>query len=488
MLDNIKTHCKPRYKLLTEDQIKQIHLASLEILETIGVQVSHVEGIKLLERNGCTVEENNIVLIPNGLVEECVKNAPSRIIMYNRIGEEAMRLEGDNIYFGLGTDLIKTIDLKTDELRLSLLQDVKNAAIVADYCQEVDFIASFALPSDVPTNLMYFNCAKAMFENSIKPIFFTSAGKEDLSYIIKMAEIVAGGEEELRSKPFLIHYSEPTAPLSHSHGAVSKVFLCAEKGIPICYTPGDLLGGTTPVTLAGGIVQANAEALSGIVLHQLKKKGAPIISGFGVTPLDMKSATFSYGAPEVRLTNSAFADLYHYYDLPMWSTVGTDAHCLDQQAGMEHAFSTLLAALDGANLIHDIGYLGQGLVGNPVSIVMCNEIISFVKRFISGFEINRETMAIDVIRKVGSGGDFLSERHTLEHFRQELWLPKFLNREDPVSWIKKGSKSYGERVKTHTLKVLDTHKPESLSKEIQLKLNELLKEAEHELKNKKFKA
>ena len=488
MFDDISSRCRPQYKLLSEEQIKQLHLASLEILADIGVQISHEEGLKLLERKECIIEDNNIVRIPNWLVEECMKSVPPQVIIYNRKGHETMKLGGDNIYFGLGTDLLRTIDLETDKLRLSLLQDVKNAAIVSDYCQEVDFIASFALPSDVPKNLMYINCVKAMLENSVKPIFFTAAGKEDLEFIIKMAEIVAGGKKELKSKPFLIHYSEPTAPISHSYGALNKLFLCAAKEIPICYTPAVLLGGTSPVTLAGGIVQANAEALSGIVLHQLRNPGAPIISGIGVAPLDMKTTVISYGAPEERLANSAFADIFHFYNIPMWSTVGSDSHCLDQQAAFEHAFAILLASMDGANLIHDIGYLGQGLVGSPVSIVMCDEIISYVKKFIHGFDIDKETIAIDVIRDVGPGGNFLTHKHTLEHFREELWRPKFINRDGPESWIKKGRKSYGDRIKAHTLKVLETHKVERLNQDIQLKLNEILIEAEIQLEEKKFRA
>lgn len=488
MKDVTKTSCKPQYKLLSEEQINQIHLKSLEVLANIGVQISHEGALKLLERNECLVEDNNLVCIPKWLVEDCLKSVPSEIIIYNQIGQETMKLGGNNVYFGLGTDLIRTVDLETDKLRLSVLQDVKNAAKISDYCQEVDFIASFALPSDVPRNLMYINCIKAMIENSVKPVFFTAAGKEDLEYIIRMAEIVAGGEKELKSKPFLIHYSEPTAPRSHSYGAVSKLFLCAEKEIPICYTPADLLGGTSPVTLAGGIVQANAEALSGIVLHQLIKKGAPIISGFAVVPLDMRSAVITYGSPEEHLTNSACADIFHYYNIPMWSTVGSDSHCLDQQAAMEHAFGILLAAMDGANLIHDIGYLGQGLVGSPVSIVMCNEIISYVKRFIQGFDIGKNFMAIDVIRDVSPRGDYLSHIHTLNNFRKELWRPKFINRDAPETWTNKGSKSYGDRIKEHTLKVLETHKVAPFAQSIQQKLNEILMEAERELKDINFRA
>jgi trimethylamine--corrinoid protein Co-methyltransferase len=488
MNSGFKTQCVPYYRLLTEDQIKEIHRASLEILETIGVRVLHEKGVQLLRDAGCRVKGDNIVQIPNWLVEECIRSAPSRITMYNRKGEEAMRLEGRNIYFGLGTDLISTYDLKTGETRPSRLQDVANAATVADYCEEVDFIASFALPSDVPTNSMYFQCAKAMIENSVKPIFFTAAGQEDLAHIIEMAAAVAGGEDSLREKPFLIHYSEPTAPLTHSHGAVRKLFLCAEKGIPICYTPGDSLGATTPVTLAGGIVQANAEALSGIVLHQLRAKGAPIISGFALVPLDMRTAIFSYGAPDFRLTNSAFADMFHYYGIPMWSTVGSDAHCLDAQAAMEHTFGTLMAALDGANLIHDIGYLGQGLLGNPAAIVMCDEIISYVKRVLRGFDVSREKIGIGVIQKVEPGGSFLTQKHTADHFRQELWQPKFSNRDTPKVWMGKGSKSYEETVIQKALDILETHQPEPLPEDVRRKIEKIVGKAERELADVQFVA
>jgi trimethylamine--corrinoid protein Co-methyltransferase len=486
MNSGFRTQCVPSYRLLTEDQIKEIHRASLEVLETVGVRLLHEEAIQLLKDAGCRVKGQDIVRIPNWLVEESIHSAPSRVTMYSREGEEAMRLEGRNAYFGLGTDLIKTYDLRTGEIRPSRLEDVVNAARVGDYCAEVDFIASFGLPNDVPTNSMYAECAKAMMENSTKPIFFTAAGEQDLAVIIEMAATVAGGEDALRERPFLIHYSEPTAPLTHSHGAVRKVFLCAEKGIPICYTPGDILGASTPVTLAGGIVQANAEALSGIVLHQVKAKGAPIISGFALVPLDMKKGTFSYGAPDLRLTNSAFADIYHYYGIPIWSTVGSDAYCLDAQAAMEHAFGTLMAALDGANLIHDVGYLGQGLLSNPASIVMCAEIISYVKRIIRGFDLDREKMGLGVIRDVGPGGHFLAVAHTKTHFREELWQPRFLNRDSPEAWAKSGSQRYEDIVAQQTLGILETHQPRPLPLDVRKKLDQIARRAEAELAHIQF--
>jgi trimethylamine--corrinoid protein Co-methyltransferase len=486
MNSGFKTQCVPSYRLLTEEQIQEIHRASLEVLETVGVRLLHEGAVELLRDAGCRVKGDNVVQIPNWLVEECIRSAPSRINMYSQDGREAMRLEGRNIHFGLGTDLISTQDLETGETRPTRLQDVVNAARVADYCEEIDFIASFGLPRDVPTNSMYVECARAMMENSNKSIFFTAGGEEDLAVIIEMAAVVAGGEQALREKPFLIHYSEPTAPLTHSYNAVRKVFLCAEKGIPINYTPGDIMGASTPVTLAGGIVQATAEALSGIVLHQVRVKGAPIISGFVLTPLDMKKGTTCYGAPDFRLTNSAFADIFHHYGLPIWSTVGSDAHCLDGQAAMEHAFSTLLAALDGANLIHDVGYLGQGLLSNPASIVMCSEIISYVKRIIRGFDLSREKMAVDVIRQVGPGGHFLTQMHTKTHFQEEIWQPKYLNRDSPDPWAKKGGPSYEEVVTQKARGILETHQPQPLPEPVRQRLAEIAERAAEELANIQF--
>jgi trimethylamine--corrinoid protein Co-methyltransferase len=202
----------------------------------------------------------------------------------------------------------------------------------------------------------------------------------------------------------------------------------------------------------------------------------------------MRTSVFSYGAPEFRLTSSAFADMYHYYGLPMWSTVGTDSHCFDQQASMEHAIATLLAAMDGANLIHDIGYLGQGLIGHPGMLLMGNEIISYVKRILRGFELTPDTIGLDTIRKVGPGGNYLAEDHTVKHFRTELWQPQFLNRDDPETWEAKGKRSYEDRVLRKTLAVLETHTPEPLPAGAQAAVDAIAGDARKALAEIRFQA
>jgi trimethylamine--corrinoid protein Co-methyltransferase len=485
--NGFKSQVIPAYRVLTEEQIKLLHAATLELLETVGVQVMHPEAVAMLNDAGCRVEKDNIVKIPNGLVEECIRSTPSRITIYDRLGDEAMRLEGRNTYFGLGTDLVKTWDPESGELRESRLQDVRNSAKIADYLDEIDFIASYALPFDSPPNLMYIDSYKAQLENSAKPIFFTAAGLEDLKVINEMAAEVVGGHEVLRKKPHHIHYAEPLSPLTHTYGAVNKLFFCADNDIPVNYTPGMMSGASAPVTLSGAITTGNAEALSGIVLHQLRARGAPIISGFGMCTFDMQTSACVYGCPEYRLAISACADLYHYYGVPMWGTAGaSDANCPDEQAAMEWTLSLFNAVLDGANLIHDVGYLGQGLIGHPAALIMCAEIISYVKRLNRGFDIDPEHIGMQTIAKVGPRGEFLSSEQTMKFFEQEHWRPKLCNRDTLESWSTKGAKTWGEVCAEKAAKILEIHESQPLSKDIQDSLEAMRSKAGVDLMDKRF--
>lgn len=481
----IKSQCLPKYRLLTETQIGEIHQATLELLEQTGVKVLDDEALKLLRDAGCRITDRHIVKIPGRLVEESIRSAPSRVTVYNRKGEPAMYLEKDNVYFGMGTDLLHTWDLKSGELRKSCLQDVIDSAIVGDYCEEIDFIASNAFPNEAPENLAFILEFKALVENSAKPIYFTASKPDDLAVILEMAAEAVGGEEKLREKPFLIHYSEPISPLVHSPDAVQKLFMCADKRIPLNYVPALLSGASGPVTMAGAIVVANAEALSGLVIQQLRVKGAPAVTGFSATPLDMQTGTSVYASPDERLTHSACCDLYHYYGLPVWGTAGCcDAKCIDEQAAMESMATIMLSALDGCNLVHDVGYLGQGLIGSAASVVMCSEIISYVKRIMRGFDISRERIGLDIIHEVGPGGNFLTEDQTFKFFREEHWNPKFMDRQDPETWQKNGSKRYSERVIEKTLRILDSHQPDRLPHEIVKRLDDIIQKAKGKLSGK----
>ncbi len=480
----MEERCMPRYRLLAEAQLQALHRATVEVLETVGVRVLHEQALALLQEAGCRLEEHEIVKIPGRLVEEALKRVPAAVRIYDRHGQEAMHLGGEGVYFGLGTDLLHTVDPDSGRVRPSRLGDVVDAARVADGCKNIDFVASQAFPTELPPNLGYVAEFKAMVEHTTKPIYFTAAAAEDLAVILEMAAAVRGGEQVLRNKPFLIHYAEPVSPLVHSRGALEKMFLCARKGIPLNYVPAVLMGASGPVTLAGAVVQANAEALSGLVIQQLYAPGAPMISGFSVTPMDMRTGTSVYAAPEERLTHTACTELFRSYGLPVWGTAGcSDAKSLDVQAAFEAGVTLLMSALDGAHLIHDVGYLGQGLVGSPASIVFCDEVIGYVKRILRGFSLDAEHLAVDVIRRVGPGGSYLADRHTLEHFRECLWHPPGMDRDPLDRWRLKGEKGYQDNLRDRTRRLLAEHHPAPLAARVSTRLAEIMALAERDLDN-----
>ncbi|MBN2124133.1 MAG: trimethylamine methyltransferase family protein [Deltaproteobacteria bacterium] len=479
METGVTARCTPGFRLLDESRIGRIHHAVLRILEDVGVQVHLKEAVDLLAGNGARVKEGNVVRIPAFLVEDAIASAPSNVVIYNRKKDPVMELGGRRIHFGTGTDLPKTIDLETREIRDTKSKDVIAGAVISDALPHIDFIGSYGLPRDVPPGLHYIRCFQLETENCVKPIFFTAGSQQELKILLEMASVIAGSGEALADYPFLIHYSEPTSPLSHSEEALSKLITCAENRIPVNYTPALLAGSTGPVTLAGALVVAVAEALSGLVIHQLTRRGAPIISGVAATAMDMLRATVSYTAPEFRLTHSACADLFHHYGLPVWGTAGcSDSQFPDLQSGAEYAFTLLGAALDGANLIHDCGYMGQGFIAAPEMIVFADEVIGMVKRYMRGFDMDEDHLALDVIRQVGPGGHFLGEKHTLDFFREEHWRPGLFNRENLSNWAKKGQKTLNEALIEKALEILKDHRPEPLSDGIRKDLDAIWQDAE----------
>jgi trimethylamine--corrinoid protein Co-methyltransferase len=478
METGVPSLCQPRFRILDDAQIGRIHDAVLRILDEVGVRINHPEALNLLEGHGARVLEYNLVQFPSDLIQDAIASAPSNLVISNRNKIPVMELGERRIYFGTGTDLPKTVDLETREIRDTRSDDIITSTVISDALPNIDFIGSYGLPMDVPAGLHYIRCFQMEAENSIKPIFFTAESEEDLAIIWQMACAIAGGPEALADHPFLISYNEPTSPLAHSKEALGKLMFCAKNRIPVNYAPALLAGSTGPVTMAGALVVAVAEALSGLVIHQLTRKGAPISSGVAATSMDMLEATVSYTSPEFRLTHSACADLFHHYGLPVWGTAGcSDAQYPDLQTGAEYAFTLLNAALDGANLIHDCGYLGQGFVACPELIIFADETIGMVKRYIRGFEIDSEHLALDVIKQVGPGGNFLQEKHTLDFFMKEHWQPGIFNRKNLPNWIKDGKKKTDDKLLEKAREILKTHQPEPLAAEIKNELDRIWQNA-----------
>jgi len=450
------------YSTLSPEQFEKIHYATLSILDRVGVNVFSAEARELLKNAGARVNGEH-VCIPPWMVKAALDSAPSSIYISNRSGKHAMTLENGRIYYGTGSDTPNVYDPYTGKLRKAVKQDVANAALVCDALHNVDFVMSMGLVSDARLDRTYVHQFEAMTLNTEKPIIFTAGNLRALRDIHEIASIIAGGEDKLAANEFIILYDEPSSPLQHTPEAVDKLLYCAEKRIPCIYVPAVMLGATGPVTPAGALAQANAETLSGLVMHQLKARGAPFIAGGGAPPMDMRTMVCSYGAPERDLTCTSLVALARYYDLPSFTTAGSsDAQVFDQQAGLEAGFSLLIAGLAGGNLLHNIGYLGIGMTAALESIALCNEGIGMVRRLLRGVEVNDETLALDLIEEVGPGGNFIAEEHTMNHFRDMIWRPELLNRDVYENWESSGAKSFGERANEKVRSILENHKVREL--------------------------
>ena len=270
-------------------------------------------------------------------------------------------------------------------------------------------------------------------------------------------------------------YLEPVSPLSHPVESIDKLLFCADHGIPAIYSPAPLAGGTAPITVAGHTCQGVAESLFGLVIHQLRKPGAPFLFGIGPAVLDMATSQSSYNAPEYLMTFLCQIEMARWLDLPNWGYGGTsDSQVVDAQAGMEIGELALLCLAAGSNLNHDVGYLDFGLTASLELIVIVDEYISLNRKIFAGVEVTPETLAVDVVRDVGPGGDFLAHRHTAKNVRKAQWRPTIINRQGHVRWQEEGGLDLKEKARRKALKLLETHEPAPLPAELAARIDALV--------------
>ena len=470
-----KSVLKSRHTLLSEEKCQAIYDGALTIVAEIGMIVPHAAARDLLLGAGASLEGGERVRIPREMVTAARTTVPATIDVYDRNGEIAMQLGGYNSYFGTGSDLLSIYDLETGRRRPSTLSDVARQAHLCDGLPNMDFIMSSAHPSDVPAYTAYLESFRAMVGNSTKPMVMTAAGQADLEVMWKIAGEIRGGAEQLRAKPYFIQYGEPVSPLMHSTEVIDKLLFCADWGIPLIYSPAPIAGATAPITHAGHIVQALAESLFGIVIHQLRRPGSPVLTGMGPAKLDMSTVQACYNSPEYYTTYLGMCEMAKWLDIPNWGYAGTsDSQCCDAQAGLDIAELTLLSMQAGSNLNHDVGYLDFGLTGSPELVVIVDEFVAMNRRTLEGIDVDADMLGLDVIAAVGPGGDFLRTRHTKQHVRQLQWRPTILNRITQQAWEEQGSLDRREKARRKALAILAEHRPQPLAPALKSKMDELV--------------
>ena len=471
MRANYVQYSSPQFRLLSDEQIKELHFATLQILERTGVAFECQEAIEILGDAGADVSNPDRVKIPSHLVEQALRTAPKTITLYTREGELAMVLNGQTgCHFGAQPDGYEYLDPYLRKPRQCYVQDVADAVRVVDALPNVEWVMMSGAHTTVPPSIADLVSTLQAMLNTSKPVCLPSFNDlQNTKEMFKLCSIVAGGEEQLRRKPFLVSSAEPVSPLVHGKGPSELSLFCAEKGIPNIVYGMPMAGTTAPATWAGCLAIANAEVLSQWVVLQLRYPGAPLIFGSLPGIMDMKTTIFADGAPEVSLLVAALTELGHYYKVPVFGTGGmTDAYIIGAQAAAEVTYSILVSKLSGADLVHDIGITYHDTCVSPELMVLANEIIDMVDVLMGGIEINNETLPLDLIERLGPRSNYLTEAHTRKHFRR-FWAPALFDR----SFARKeGVKDCEDLVNEKTIEIIETHQPKSLPEDVVKELRE----------------
>jgi trimethylamine--corrinoid protein Co-methyltransferase len=450
------------FRVLSDDQIAEIKRAAFDVMSTAGFTVYHQGARKMLKQAGALVTGEQ-VRVPEHVVTACLATAPKGWTIYDREGNRALEVEGRKSYYGTSTASPKTKDALTGEIHPTRVADIAIGAKVADALPNIDWVMPMGSSQDVPPEAADLYEFEAVATNTTKPIVFIGYTPRGVELVYEMAAEVAGGLENLQKKPFLVFYPEPISPLVLPVDVIERLFVCADLNLPQMQGPTIQPGATGPVTLAGAVVQGTAEALMCLVLAQLRKPGCPCSLGCNFGIFDMSVGLLSMAAPEMSLALSAQAEVAQSFELPTWGLAGaTDAKTIDAQAGAESAFSILAQGLGGLNLIHDVGYMDNGMVCSTHQLILGDENISRTRRFISGIKVNRETLAREVIEKIGPGGHFLEDEHTHRHFRKELWRPSLMTRVAYEEWESTGAKDTAVRIQEKLEAILEGHQAPGL--------------------------
>lgn len=471
-------------RLLTKDDLKRIHLGSIEVLKRKGIKVYELETLRILERGGCEVDrDRGIVKLPQYLVKECIRKVPSVVTLCGRNKKFDLRIGDGKVHIGISGSMLYVYDLATGERRKAVTEDIKDLTKVADALSSIHQVGvPLCIPSDVSEKFIDIYGVAAAIGNTEKNMYTVVYNENLIDYVLEMLIVVAGGEEELMKRPLACCLSQPVSPLMQIKTQTKLLRAYAEKGLPIIICSNPTAGFTSPVSLAGQLVLANAESLSSLVIAQLINPKTPIIFGTALSTPEMRIGNNLMGSVESGIGAAAFVQLAKFYDLPVLATSGVDSKIPDAQAAIERIMTMMPAMLAGVDLIHHIT-IDTELTASYEQMVIDDEIFGMMKRFLRGIEVTDETLAVDLIKEVGPGGAYISRRHTLYHFEKEHYIPRIFYRKSYDSWYRSGSKDIRQRAKEKVQEILEKHQPEPLEKTTREKIAQIIKKAEKDSRN-----
>ena len=461
----IRAITNPRLSLnlLDRQDILRLHTATLDVIESVGVRFPSTKALDILEAHGAQVDRTTMIArVPGQVVEAALRDAPPAYTLAGRDPSLDLPLDGQHVYLGTDGCGVEVIDLASGQRRTAQKADAADAARLADALEEIAFWWSMVSAHDCPAQTRGLHELEAAWHNTSKHLQTESIVTEpEMRAAIEMAAAVAGGRQALRQRPVLSIMQCTTSPLGHDQGSLEAGLLAAEAGLPVGYMTMASCVSTAPATMAGTLVVGNAEVISALALMQMAHPGAPVYYAAAQTVMDLRTGAYTGGSPEDYLFGAATNLLSDFYNVPLsMGAFATGAKEPDWQAAVDNSFSSLMAALTGADMLLGCGLLHGSRILSYEQMVMDCEIYAIVARMLGGIEVTDETLALDVIAAVGPGGHFLTQMHTKQQMHR-LWQPRLMDRRPYEVWEtrREGAREWA---RARAEEILAEHQPEPL--------------------------
>lgn len=459
-------------EVLSAEQTRQIHEASLAVLERVGVCVPHPELLSRFADSGAAVDhEDQRVRIPPSLVARALGSAGKTFTIYGRDTSRQARFGfGARNYNSIAGEAL-WLDAVAQRRRYATLDDVAAAARIGDALDAINVVGAMADPHEVPVGARCVAVMAALLKHTTKPITFWYHDRTSARYLNEILIALRGDRENAARYPVCYPFLEPISPLRFPHHGIDLLFETAELNIPVPIGPMAQMGISAPCTLAGTLAQENAEILAGVCITQLIRPGMPACYGGICHAFDMRTTQMIFAGPEQAIFGVAMTQMGKSYGLPVYINVGlTDAKRPDAQAGLEIAATLALGAAAGADIFGHMGICGVDQATSLDMLVLQHEAIRYVESLMRDVEVSAETLAIDEIAEVAPRGSYVDRDHTAAHFRHELWFPDLLDRQYFDAWHDAGARSTEDRCRERVASLRSAHTPdpmdESLSREI----------------------
>src|SRR5512139_2251413 len=467
--------------ILSRDDVLKIHTATLDVIESIGVRFPSQKALNILEAHGATIDRASMVAkIPGRVIEDALKTAPPVYTLAARDPAQDLPMDGQHVFLGTDGCCIEVIDAFTGERRRTTKQDSEDCARVADALEEVGFWWSMVAAQDQPPESRSLHELEAAWRNTTKHLQTESIVTEpEMRAAIEMASAIVGGKDALRQRPILSIMQCTTSPLGHDGGSLDAGLLAAEAGLPVGYMTMTSCAFSGPVTMAGSLVVGNAEVISALALMQLAHPGAPVYYAAAQTAMDLRTGGYTGGGPEDYLFGAATNVLSDFYSVPLsMGAFATGAKEPGWQSAIDNSLSAFMAVSTGADMLLGAGLLHGSRIFSFEELVMDSEIWSILCAMAKGIEVTDETLALDTIRAVGPGGNFLAQKHTKRHMR-ELWVPTLFDRRPYNEWESKrdGAEEWA-RAKAQW--ILKHHEPTPLEPKLLAELEHIINAMERD--------